>query len=68
MASLSTISQMSRYEQMQNYREKRKAAFEAVQSQSSRATGLVSVQLSQSQGMGNLVAKIASQRSTNKTA
>ncbi|RYE58349.1 MAG: hypothetical protein EOP20_06170 [Hyphomicrobiales bacterium] len=68
MASLSSISQMSRYEQMNYYREKRKAAFSQVQSLSSQATGLMTVKLSESQGLGNLAAKIAYQRSTSKLA
>ena len=68
MASLSTVSQMSRYEQMQYYREKRKAAFSAVQSLSSQATGLMTVKLSESQGLGNLAAKIAYQRGVSKIA
>ena len=68
MASLSTVSQMSRYEQMQYYREKRNSAYSAVQSLSSQATGLMTVKLSESQGMGNLAAKIAYQRGVSKTA
>lgn len=68
MTSLSKISQMSRYEQMQYYREKRKAAFSAVQSLSSQATGLMTVKLSESQGMGNLAAKLAYQRGVSKKA
>jgi len=66
--SISTISQMSRYEQMKYYREKRKEAYSQVQSLSSQATGLMTVKLSESQGMGNLAAKIAYQRSVKKTA
>ncbi|KQN70018.1 hypothetical protein DevBK_02915 [Devosia sp. BK] len=68
MASISTISQMSRYEQMKYYREKRTAALAQVQSMSSQATGLMTVKLSESQGMGNLAAKIAYQRGVKKTA
>ena len=68
MASFSTVSQMSRYEQMNYYREKRKAAYSQLQALNSQANGLVSVKLSESQGMGNRVAKIAYQRGTNKTA
>ncbi|KKB80040.1 hypothetical protein VW35_06220 [Devosia soli] len=66
--SISTISQMSRYEQMKYYREKRKAALAQVQSMSGQANGLVSVKISEAQGMGNLAAKIAYQRGIKKTA
>lgn len=68
MGKLSTIASMSRYDQMQYYRTKRKDAFAQMQSLSSQASSLVSVKISQSQGMGNLAAKIAYQRGTNKTA
>ncbi len=68
MTSLSTVSQMSRHEQMTYYREKRKAAFSQVQAMSSQATGLMTVKLSEAQGMGNLAAKIAYQRGISKKA
>ncbi len=68
MASISTVSQMSRYNQMQYYREKRKTAYSQMQTLNSQASSLVSVKISQSQGMGNLAAKIAYQRSVSKTA
>jgi hypothetical protein len=68
MASISKISQMSRYEQMQYYRAQRKDAYARMQSMSNQAMGLVSAKLGESQGMGNIVAKIAYQRSVNKTA
>ena len=68
MASISTISQMSRYEQMTYHREKRKAAYSQVQALSSQATGLMTVKLSEAQGMGNLAAKIAYQRGVSKKA
>ena len=68
MASISSISQMSRYEQLKYYREKRKAAYSATQSLTSQANGLVSAKLSESQGMGNLAAKIAYQRGVSKKA
>lgn len=68
MASLSSISQMSRHEQMKYYREKRKAPYSQLQALNSQANGLVSVKISESQGLGNLAAKIAYQRGTNKTA
>jgi len=68
MASISTISKMSRYERMKYYREKRTAALAQVQSMSSQATGIMTVKISQSQGMGNLAAKIAYQRGVKKTA
>lgn len=68
MGKLSTIASMSRYEQMNYYRAKRKDAYSQLQALNSRANALVSVKLSEAQGMGNLAAKIAYQRGTNKTA
>lgn len=66
MGKLSTIANMSRYDQMQYYRAKRKDAYSKLQTLSSQASGLVSVKISESQGMGNLAAKIAYQRGVNK--
>lgn len=68
MASISSVAQMSRYEQLKYYREKRKAAYSAAQSLTSQANGLVSVRLSESQGKSNLAAKIAYQRGISKKA
>lgn len=68
MGKLSTIANMSRYDQMQYYRAKRKDAYSKLQTLSSQASGLVSVKISESQGMGNLAAKIAYQRGVNKKA
>lgn len=68
MASFTTISNMSRYEQMNYYRAKRKDAYAKFQAQSAQAMGLVSVKISEAQGMGNLAAKVAYQRGVNKKA
>ena len=68
MGKLSTIANMSRYDQMQYYRAKRKDAYSKLQTLSSQASGLVSVKISESQGLGNLAAKIAYQRGVNKKA
>lgn len=68
MGKLSTIANMSRYDQMQYYRAKRKDAYSKLQTLSSQASGLVSVKISESHGMGNLAAKIAYQRGVNKKA
>ncbi|MBO9587443.1 hypothetical protein [Devosia sp.] len=68
MGKLSTIANMSRYDQMQYYRAKRKDAYSQMQTLNSQASSLVSVKISEAQGMGNLAAKIAYQRGTNKTA
>lgn len=68
MGKLSTIANMSRYDQMQYYRAKRKDAYSQLQTLNSQANNLVLVKLSESQGMGNLVAKIAYQRGVNKKA
>jgi hypothetical protein len=68
MGKLSTIANMSRYDQMNYYRAKRKDAQSQLQTQSSQASGLVSAKLSQAQGMGNIAAKIAYQRGVKKTA
>ncbi|MGV3575796.1 MAG: hypothetical protein ACO1O4_11765 [Devosia sp.] len=68
MGKLSTIANMSRYEQMNYYRAKRKDAYSQLQTLNSQANALVSVKLSEAQGLGNLAAKIAYQRGTNKTA
>ena len=68
MGKLSTIANMSRYDQMQYYRAKRKDAFSKMQTFSSQANGLVSIKVSEAQGMGNIVAKVAHQRGVNKKA
>lgn len=68
MGKLSTIASMSRYDQMNYYRAKRKDAYAKFQAQSAQAMGLVSVKLSEAQGMGNLAAKVAYQRGVNKKA
>lgn len=68
MGKLSTIANMSRYDQMQYYRARRKDAYSAVQAQSGQATNLVSAKLAESQGMNNIAAKTAYQRGVNKKA
>ena len=68
MGKLSTITNMSRYDQMQYYRTKRKDAYSQVQALSGQANSLVSVKLSESQGLGNLAAKMAYQRGISKKA
>ncbi|KRA99078.1 hypothetical protein ASD83_00615 [Devosia sp. Root685] len=68
MGKLSTIASMSRHDQMNYYRARRKDAYAQMQAQSSQANGLVSIKVSEAQGMGNIVAKVAHQRSVNKKA
>ena len=68
MGKLSTIANMSRYDQMNYYRAQRKDAYAKVQAASNQAMGLVSVKISESQGMNNLAAKSAYQRGVNKKA
>jgi hypothetical protein len=68
MGKLSTIANMSRYDQMQYYRAKRKDAYSQMQTLTSQANNLTSIKVSESQGMGNIVAKVAYQRSVQKTA
>lgn len=68
MGKLSTIANMSRYDQMQYYRAKRKDAHSQMQTMSSQANNLTSIKVSEAQGMGNIVAKVAYQRGVNKSA
>ena len=68
MPSISTISQMSRYEQMQYYRERRKAAYAQFQQFSNQAANMMSVKTSESRGLGELAAKMGYQRAASKVS
>ncbi|WEJ59794.1 hypothetical protein [Devosia sp. FJ2-5-3] len=67
MASISKISQMTRWQQMEYYRSARKEGFARVQQFSATANSMMSIKTNEAIGKGNVVAKVAFQR-MSKTA
>ncbi|MCW5722102.1 MAG: hypothetical protein KIS86_13255 [Devosia sp.] len=53
---------MSRWQQMEYHRTRRKEAYERVQQFSTTANNLSAIKTSEAIGMGNIVAKVAYQR------
>jgi hypothetical protein len=66
MAKIGSTSTTSSWQQMQVWRDKRKAAYERYQQFASTANTFVSIKSSESQSMGNIVAKVAAQRMSKK--
>ncbi|MFD1251367.1 MULTISPECIES: hypothetical protein [Devosia] len=60
------MSQMSSYEQMQVWRERRKAGYERFQQFAAVANSLNSIKTNEAIGMGNIVSKVAYQRISKK--
>lgn len=54
--------QLSSYEQMQFYRERRAAVREEVAKMNAQASGLVNIQVQNSVGMGDIVSRVAMSR------
>lgn len=62
MASVSKISQMSRWQQMEYHRTRRKEAYERFQQFAATANSLSAIKTNEAIGMGNVIAKVAYQR------
>ncbi|WEJ34645.1 hypothetical protein [Devosia sp. SD17-2] len=62
MASIGKISQMSRWQQMEYHRTRRKEGFARVQQLSATANSMMAIKTNEAIGKGNVIAKVAYQR------
>lgn len=62
MASISKISQMSRWQQMEYYRSVRKENYARFQQFSATANSMMSIKTNEAIGKGQVIAKLAYQR------
>jgi hypothetical protein len=62
MASISKISQMSRWQQMEYYRRVRKENYARSQQFSATANSMMSIKTNEAIGKGQVIAKLAYQR------